>query len=160
MSYSLLQSLPLYYLDYTCTLKENNHHSPIFSVISLVKSLQFLYPLIIQFLGSSLTFVTLQKYPHKIRLFLTIHVLGNLLANLFITIHFASQISRPAQFFPNLGTGLTLYTFLIILVITGFLQRFALINKYRKTWKFLHTSSIMTLFIIIVIHLLHGIGFL
>ena len=106
-------------------------------------------------------FVTLKrKYPNRIRLFLGIHVLGNLLAFLLITIHFASQISRPAQFYPDLGTGLTLYTFISTLVVTGFLQRFAILTRYRKTWRFLHTSSIVALFVIMTIHILHGINIL
>jgi hypothetical protein len=79
---------------------------------------------------------------------------------MLISIHFASQISRPAQFYPDLGTGLTLYTFLVILVTTGFLQRFALITRYRKTWRFLHISSVVALLVIIVIHILHGINIL
>ena len=106
-------------------------------------------------------FVTLKrKYVNKIRLFLGIHVLGNLLAYMLITIHFASQISRPAQFYPDLGTGLTLYTFMIVLVTTGFLQRFNLLNRFRRNWRFLHTSSVMALLVIILIHILHGIQLL
>ncbi len=104
-------------------------------------------------------FVTLKrKYVNKIRLFLGIHVLGNLTAYLLISIHFASQISRPAQFYPDLGTGLALYIFMITLVATGFLQRFNLLSKYRKTWRFLHTSSVTALLVLILFHILHGIN--
>ena len=104
-------------------------------------------------------FVTVKrKYVSKIKWFFGIHVIGNLLAFLLISIHFASQISRPAQFYPDLGTGIALYFFMIILVITGFLQRFNLISSWRKTWRFLHTSSVFSLFVIIVIHILHGVG--
>jgi len=104
-------------------------------------------------------YVTMKrKYVNKIRLFLGIHVLGNLTAYLLISIHFASQISRPAQFYPDLGTGLALYIFMITLVITGILQRFNLLSNKRKTWRFLHTSSVAALFVIILIHILHGIN--
>ena len=106
-------------------------------------------------------FATLKrKHPNKINHFLAIHLLGNLSAFLLITIHFASQISRPAQFYPDLGTGLTLYTFISTLVVTGFLQRFAILTRFRKTWRFLHTSSVVALFVIIIIHILHGINIL
>jgi hypothetical protein len=106
-------------------------------------------------------FITLKRrYVARIKLFLGIHVVGNLLAYLLITVHFASQLSRPAQFYPDLGTGLALYFFMAILVATGFLQRFGLLNEMRKTWRFLHTSSVVSLFVIIVIHILHGIGLL
>ena len=103
-------------------------------------------------------FVTLKRrYVTKIRLFLGIHVLGNLLAFLLTSIHFASQISRPAQYYPDLGTGLALYVIMPTLVTTGFLQRFNLLSTYRKTLKFLHTSSVISLFIIILVHILQGI---
>ena len=101
-----------------------------------------------------------RRYINRIRLFLGIHVLGNLTAYLLISIHFASQISRSPQFYPDLGTGIALYIFMITLVATGFLQRFNLLSKYRKSWRFLHTSSVTALFIIIVIHILHGINIL
>lgn len=99
-----------------------------------------------------------RRYVNRIRLFLGIHVLGNLTAFLLISIHFASQISRPAQFYPDLGTGIALYIFMITLVVTGFLQRFNLLSKHRKTWRFLHTSSVTALLVIILIHILHGIN--
>ncbi len=103
-------------------------------------------------------FVTMKrKYVKKIRLFLGVHVLGNLTAFLLISIHFASQISRPAQFYPDLGTGLALYIFMITLVVTGFFQRFNLLSKNRKAWRFLHTSSVTALLVIILIHILQGI---
>jgi hypothetical protein len=101
-----------------------------------------------------------RRYVNKIKLFLGIHVVGNLLAYLLITIHFASQISRSAQFYPDLGTGVTLYVFMATLVTTGFLQRFGLLNGMRKSWRFLHTSSVLALFVIIVIHILHGVELL
>jgi hypothetical protein len=102
-------------------------------------------------------FFTLKRsYIEKIRLFLAIHVLGNLSAFLLISIHFAHQISRPSQFYPDLGTGVALYASIGILVITGFFQRFGLLNRYRKKWRFLHTSLVVTLFIIIIIHILQG----
>lgn len=104
-------------------------------------------------------FVTMKrKYVNKIRMFLGIHVLGNLTAFLLISIHFASQISRPAQFYPDLGTGLALYIFMITLVATGFFLRFNFLSKYRTTWRFLHTSSVTSLLVIISIHVLQGIN--
>lgn len=106
-------------------------------------------------------FVTLKRrYADRIRLFLGIHVAGNLLAFMLISIHFAHQISRSSQFYPDLGTGLALYIVMPTLVATGFLQRFGLITKHRKTWRFLHRSLVVSLFIILLIHILHGIQLL
>jgi hypothetical protein len=101
-----------------------------------------------------------RRYVNRIKLFLGIHVIGNLTAYLLISIHFASQISRSPQFYPDLGTGISLYIFMITLVTTGFLQRFGLLIRMRKIWRFLHTSSVFGLFVIIGFHILHGIGFL
>ncbi|WNZ29801.1 MAG: hypothetical protein IAX21_02790 [Candidatus Bathyarchaeota archaeon] len=100
------------------------------------------------------------KYIRRIRLLLGIHVVGNLIAYLLITIHFASQISRPAAFYPTLGTGVVQFIFLIILVTTGILQRFNLLSNYRKKWLFLHRSSVLALLMILLFHILHGLGLL
>jgi len=101
-----------------------------------------------------------RKFAGKFRVFLGLHVLINLTSYLLVTIHFASQISRPAAFYPDLGTGVVQYIFMIILVVTGFLQRFNLLSSYRKKWLFLHRSSIFALTIILIFHILHGIGLL
>lgn len=98
-----------------------------------------------------------RKYSGKIKVFLGTHVIGTLLSYLLITIHFASQISRPSEFYPDLGTGVALYIFMITLIVTGFLQRFNLLGKHRKKWLFLHRSSIFATLIIIIFHILHGI---
>ena len=101
-----------------------------------------------------------RKFAGKFRLFLGLHVLINLTSYLLVTIHFASQISRPEEFYPDLGTGVVQYIFMIILVGTGFLQRFNLLSSYRKKWLFLHRSSILALTVILIFHILHGIGLL
>jgi hypothetical protein len=86
---------------------------------------------------------------------------GNLLAFALISVHFASQISRPAAHYPNLGTGLALYVALILLVGTGISQRFHLTQKIKpQTYRFLHTGAAVTFYLIIVIHILHGLGIL
>lgn len=101
-----------------------------------------------------------RKYVGKIKVLLGLHVLINLTSYLFVTIHFASQISRPAAFYPDLGTGLVQFIFMIVLVTTGFLQRFNLLSQFRKKWLFLHKSSIFALLVILIVHILHGIGLL
>jgi hypothetical protein len=103
-------------------------------------------------------FVSLKRrYVGKIRLLLAIHVIGNLSSYLLITIHFASQISRPLEFYPDLGTGLAQYIFLITLVTTGFLQRFNILSKYRPSWRYLHKSSVLAVLVLLIFHILHGL---
>jgi len=91
---------------------------------------------------------------------LGIHIFGDLLAFLLISIHFASQITRPAQFYPDLGTGIALYFFMITIVPTGFLQRFNFMNRFRKYWRFFHASSVFGLLVIIFVHIFQGINML
>ena len=86
---------------------------------------------------------------------------GNLFAFALISLHFTSEISRPIEYFPNLGTGLALYIALILLVVTGIFQRFPLSLKTKaQTYRFLHTGAAVTVYLIIVIHILHGLGVL
>ncbi|MCW4034461.1 MAG: hypothetical protein NWF03_03775 [Candidatus Bathyarchaeota archaeon] len=101
-----------------------------------------------------------RRYPQKAKLLLGIHVLGNLTSFLLISVHFASQLSRPQQFYPDLGTGIVLYTTMLILVITGFAQRFQIAPKLTKKWRFIHTGFVMSVYLVIVVHALQGLGYL
>lgn len=99
------------------------------------------------------------RRPRKYMTLFRVHVFGNLLAFLLISLHFVSQISRPAQAYPNLGTGLALYIDMILLVATGFTHRFQIIPQIKsQTRKFIHVGLTFSFYIIIVIHILHGIG--
>ncbi|MEJ2241395.1 MAG: hypothetical protein P8Y18_04555, partial [Candidatus Bathyarchaeota archaeon] len=80
-----------------------------------------------------------QKHSSKFLTLFRLHVFGNLLAFLLISLHFAGQVSRPAEFYPDLGTGLTLYIVMILLVATGFTHRFNLIPQIKsQTRKYVH----------------------
>ena len=102
-----------------------------------------------------------QKYSSKFLTLFRLHVFGNLLAFVLISLHFAGQVSRPAAFYPDLGTGLTLYIIMMLLVATGFTHRFNLIPKIKsQTRKFVHIGLSFSFYIVIGIHMLHGFGFL
>jgi len=89
---------------------------------------------------------------------LNIHNVGNLVAFMLISMHFAQQIGRPAQFYPDLGTGLALYILVCLMVISGFVMRFNLVKQSSKTWRFIHTSLVLPFYILILIHVLHNVG--
>ena len=98
-----------------------------------------------------------RRMPQKTKLLLRIHVYGNLMAFLLISIHFASQTSR--QPIPDLGTGIALYIVVLILAVTGFLHRFRISGLLSpQNNRSLHVSVAISFFIIIGIHILHGIG--
>ena len=84
---------------------------------------------------------------------------GNLLAFMLISLHFASQISRPASSYPELGTGIVLYIAMVLLVGTGFLQRFQLIPSIKpQSYRFIHVGSAVAFYLIIIVHILHGLA--
>jgi hypothetical protein len=100
-----------------------------------------------------------KRKPNRYLTLFRVHVFGNLLAFTLISIHFAGQISRPPTAYPELGTGLALYIIMILLVATGFTHRFQLIPQIKSTTrKFIHVALTFSFYIIIIIHILHGIG--
>ncbi len=96
----------------------------------------------------------------RIGTLMKVHVFGNLVAFIFISAHFGQQMGRPAASAPDLGTGLSTYLILLILVGTGFMMRFGLLKRRRETWHLLHLGISLSLFIVVVIHALRNFGIL
>jgi len=112
-------------------------------------------------------YILKRRNPRLVKTLIKIHVFGNLLAVMLISIHYAQQMGRPEQFYPELGTGLTLYIVMFILVATGFLHRFGILDKlgrYRIILphqnRFLHIAITLTFYIVIIIHALRNMGIL
>jgi hypothetical protein len=102
-----------------------------------------------------------KRIPSRYKTFFRVHVFGNLLAFVLVSLHFASQISRSPTAYPQLGTGLALYIIMILLVSTGFTHRFELIPQIKsQTRKFIHVGLTFSFYIIIGIHILHGLNFI
>lgn len=101
-----------------------------------------------------------RRKPQRLKTLLGVHVFGNLISFMFISIHFTQQISRPAQFYPDLGTGVVLYASVLLLVSTGFLTRFQIAKSVGRSLRFIHLSVTVTFYLIILIHILHGLGFI
>jgi hypothetical protein len=105
-------------------------------------------------------YVVKRRFPNQYRILINIHVFGFTTAFLLVSIHFAGQLSRPLQFYPDLGAGLGLYIIVLILVITGYLHRY---HPFRiKSGKYipphankvLHVSLVSGLYIIIIVHMM------
>ena len=106
-------------------------------------------------------YVLKRRYPRSLKALVKIHVFGNLLAFMLVSVHFAQQIGRPPRFFPDLGTGLALYIVMFILVVTGFLHRFKILKSINPHLnRFMHISITMSFYIIIGIHILQGLEIL
>ena len=105
-----------------------------------------------------LYYVSKRHYPKRGTVFLGLHVVGNLIAFMLVSIHFAAQVGRSPQFYPDLGTGVVLYLVMLIMAFTGFFQRFQLAQSQVRRWRFLHVSVAISFYLIIFIHVLHGIN--
>jgi hypothetical protein len=88
---------------------------------------------------------------------LKVHVLGNLLAVMLVSIHFAHQVTRPPTNYPDLGTGVVLYISMVLLVLTGFMLYFGFGKRLIKQLRFLHPSIALTFYLTIILHIIHGI---
>lgn len=106
-------------------------------------------------------YILKRQYPSRIQALLKIHVFGNLISFMLVSIHFAQQIGRPPQFYPDLGTGLALYIVMLVLVASGFLHRFHILGTLKPHLnRFLHISVTISFYIIILIHVMQGVGLL
>lgn len=103
-------------------------------------------------------FILKRRYTKRFKSLLKFHVFGNLLAVMAVSIHFTQEISRPPQAYPRLGTGIALYAAMITLVFTGFLLRYGNLKIGRKSIRFIHTAIMLSFYLIIVIHILHGLN--
>lgn len=101
-----------------------------------------------------------RKYPKHYRGLLDLHIFGNLIAVLLVSIHFTQQITRPPVAYPDLGTGIVLYLTMLLLVLAGFVLAFRLAQKRYRTWWFIHTSLAVTFYMVIIVHILHGLEFI
>lgn len=108
---------------------------------------------------SLIYYVLKRRIPKLLPKLIKIHMFGNLLSSMFISMHFFQQISRPPQFFPDLGTGVALFAIIVILVASGFLHRFQIVKSVAPHQnRFLHISITTAFYIVVVIHILQGIG--
>ena len=106
-------------------------------------------------------YVLKRRYLRRLVTFIKIHMFGNLFAFMLVSIHFAQQIGRPPQFYPDLGTGLVLYVVMLVLVGSGFLHRFRIIRRVRPHLnRFLHVSVTTSFYLIIIVHILQGLKIL
>jgi hypothetical protein len=98
-----------------------------------------------------------RRYPQHYKTLIKIHVFGNLTAFLLIAVHFSYHLGRPPEIAPILGTGLALFIIVGIMAVTGFFQRFRLIRRFLKQWRFIHVSLSLSFYIVLLIHILRNL---
>ena len=101
-------------------------------------------------------YVLKRKRPKNAKLILKIHVFGNLVAFLIISIHFAQNVGRLSMSLHRLGDGFVLYLFLFLIVATGVLERYQTSGKLPRYAKVIHKYTVIILYLIILFHLLEG----
>lgn len=97
-----------------------------------------------------------RRIPKSYKPLIQIHVFGNLLAFVLISIHFAHHFREFAEIIPHPSTGAPLYTDFTLLVITGIVQRYRLMQKHIKPFRSFHIGLMMAFYLIIVFHTLIG----
>jgi len=98
-----------------------------------------------------------RKYPQHMNKSLNLHVGGNLLAILFVSIHFAQQVTRPASNYPDLGTGIVLYATMFLLWASGMVMVSGLGRKFSKQTRFLHPAYAITFYTVIAMHIIQDL---
>ena len=98
-----------------------------------------------------------RKFPLHLNKILNIHVLGNLLGILLVSIHFANHLTRPASSYPDLGTGLVLQITMIFLLTTGWMMVTGIGRKIYKKILFLHPAYAVAFYTVIFIHILQDL---
>jgi len=98
-----------------------------------------------------------RRHPHRMRKALFLHVVGNLLAVLLVSIHFAHQVTRPASSYPDLGTGVVLYAAMILLVASGMVLVSGVGKRLMRHMRFLHPALALSFYLVIVMHIIHGL---
>lgn len=99
-----------------------------------------------------------RHYQKGYQTFANIHVLGNLFSFLLISIHFGHHLREFTEIIPHPGTGVPLYTAVAFLVITGIMMRFQIQRTQMRFFRSLHIGMAMAFYLIIVFHILHGLG--
>ena len=95
-------------------------------------------------------YILKHRSTNKIKALMRIHVFGNLIAFMLISVHFTYWIT----FVSFIGTGLALFVAVLTLVMTGLLQRFTMIQRSRRQMRFLHISMTTAFYLILTIHIL------
>jgi hypothetical protein len=109
--------------------------------------------------GVVLFVVLKRRFASRYRMLLRVHVFGNLLSFLLVSLHFAGQVGRPADIYPEFGTGLAMYIGMVLSVATGLVLRFKVFRSLSPvSSRFVHAGLAFVFYTIIVVHILHGLS--
>ncbi len=101
-------------------------------------------------------YVLKRNKPRKIKTLLRIHVFGNLLGFLLVSVHFSQNVGRLAGLYPRLSDGFVLFLVMTVIVATGVIERFAGKPKLVRYTKPVHRYSVAVFYLIVIVHTLQG----
>ena len=96
-----------------------------------------------------------KRAPERYHLLLRIHEIGFIAAFITVSLHVGLQIREV--FPPEIGTGVALYVVLLVLVVTGIIQRYQILPARASSVRFVHLSMVDSFFLIIVFHVLRAL---
>ena len=96
--------------------------------------------------------------PRSYKKLLKIHVFGNLLAFLLVSVHFAQNTGRLADFYFRLEYGFLLFLVLAVIVATGMIERFGAKPSFVKYVKPVHKYSVVVFYLVTIIHVLRSLA--
>lgn len=105
-------------------------------------------------------YVLKRQRGRNINPLLLVHVFGGLLSALLISLHFTQHVTRPAEFYPDLGTGVVLYAALVFSAVTGIFMRYRIASGGMREWRLIHVGAAGAFYIAIVMHVLTGLNIL
>jgi hypothetical protein len=102
-------------------------------------------------------YVLKRKSPKHVKTMLRLHVFGNLLAFLLISVHFAQNTGRLVGFVSRLEDGFVLFLVLSIIVATGMIERYGAKLKFVQYIKFVHSYAVVVFYLVVVYHVLQSL---
>jgi hypothetical protein len=100
-------------------------------------------------------FVILKRRKPKIYpKLMKVHEIGFIVAFMLVSLHIGTQIRRV--FPPEIGTGIAAYVCLLVLVVTGIMQRNRILATRMATLRLVHLSMVIGFFLVIVLHVIRA----
>lgn len=78
--------------------------------------------------------VLVHRRPKRFKAWVRIHLFGNLVAFMLISVHFTYWVISVSF----IGTGMALFVAALTLVVTGLLQRFTILQRMGRYVRFIH----------------------
>jgi hypothetical protein len=96
--------------------------------------------------------------PRSFKKLLKIHVFGNLLAFLLVSVHFAQNTGRLTEYYFRLEYGFLLFLVLALIVATGMIERFGAKLAFVRYVKPVHKFAVVVFYLVTIIHVLQSLA--